>query len=337
MSQETLGVSGTNTKPEARHILKHFRKPIITLASLIAIGSVACGDTTNQTQNLDRASILPIPSETTIKPISTPAAQPWTLVPENANAPTPTIKPPEAPIPTNPPEPTPTPDPTPKPDIKYLKPGESVSVTYFIPSQSGKPATRFLDLVFENGDSENLKKEIRIPTLSQEVFQEEKEITIPQGGANVTAIITVLPGANSTCFDEINLFEYSRDTGFTDLPINKVTLGKNVCITDSLQVFFSNQRVIGRDVFSDIIFLNAAGEEQEVIFWVPEEKCYKAGQRDFLQDNKRMVELRVKIPARRPDTNYGISGATMRTILKFDEKNDPLPTCSIEFNPVLKD
>lgn len=346
MSQEILHHLDSKIKPSTRRTPGLYRNYISTLAGLIAIGGsiVGCEKSSNQTPGFVNADNS---GKTIAAQISTPETPQWVITPTSTPVPNHPIKPVETltpVIPTKTPEPTrkPTPEPfllpTPEPkEIKYLKPGESTSVTYFIQNQSGKPVKRFFDLVFEKGDSGNLKKEIRIPALSQEVFQEEREIAIPKGGANVTTIITVHSGASPTCFGEITLIEYSRETGYTDLPINKTVLDKNICISDSLQVFFSNHRVAGRDVFSDVIFLNFSYEEQEVMFLVPENKCYKAAQRDFRIDNKRMSELRVKIPARRPDENYGIIGVAMHSILAFDENRTPLPSCSIEFNPILKD
>lgn len=335
------------------HVLRSLsRNPVTTIAGLIAIsyaGSIACENTARQTPDLNRAGLS---GKTITSPTSTPGPQPWILVPTNTLAPV--IRPTETPIPTvvpaKAPETTPQPNPTstlrptpapesiplPAPEVEkitYLTPGESISWTTPLTNITGKSVKRMIDVVFEKGDTDNIKTEIRLSNEPQIIHQEGSEISIPQG-ATMTTTMTVRSGASQTCFGEINLLEYSRETGYTDLPINKTILAEKICIPDSIQVFFSYHKPQGRDVFSEITFLNTGSIEQNVTFWVPQEKCYKAGQRDFLQDNKSISELRVKIPARRPNENYGILRLTMYTILSFDENRTPLPTCSIEFNPI---
>lgn len=216
---------------------------------------------------------------------------------------------------------TPPSGPTPTPT--FLMAGQIQTCSLNVTNRTKSPIKMAIDLDFKGGNSSNVKVEIRVPSLSEKIFQEGEAISFPLGTTIATAIMTVRPGASPTCFDNITCKLFSAESGSKGNSIDESTLGQNTCIEDTLTTFFQSHRFpeVGgnRTVFSDLLLFNTAPVEQKASFAIGS-GCFSTSQRQFFINNKEIFPGNIQtIPG-----NGGRIGISMQSILPFG--TTPVPT-----------
>jgi len=302
----------------------------------------------------DRFDITMPPPTPTRPPEPTPIP-----MPEPTRTPMPTLTP--TPHPTPAPVPTPSPSPTPAEKPKtYMKPGDKRIWVERIENRSYEPKKRSIDLKFQGGDEGNLKIEIRVPKTPEEIKSEteiarkkaieegkdpdkiviETEKSISEGSvfivpprgvpARITAI--TLPGARPTCFD-ISYEVQSEEEGRGNEPLAKMLLDRNICIEETLLVFFSQHNYHEKEqlVISRLHFYNLADIEQKTRFWVDINKCsFPIAEREFISDSKKIS----------PDEPVVIPANKIVTYLIYStppaDKKPSSPYCLVRFERILE-